>query len=372
MKWSPTRVITLLVVGTLLATGIYFLRTHAESQQGKWTNIHQQMYYLPSSDVLKRMSIGYNTFLADLIWIRGLLYVGEHFSQTKSRIDWLPQYSRAVIELDPKFRYAYVWAAILIVYNRKQTTRQDILNSIYFMKQGQKQFPHDYYFPYSLAMSYLSELTLGREPMYQVVQDFEDFCSKDQKPLLQVTPANLAWRQCVDHPIHWLSNPACHPQNLLQTSTSYLAELQAKRKSKRVPFIKQIRRCLRKKAALHLMEAASKENAPNHYAPLAARILRNDGKANAAVCNHLLDVIWRAESDDVREKIRKRLRRYCGGERPTEIICQEEQFARRWRKNFAYLPRGTYQMLDLPARVTQSNPMTYPFPKIKTRCTFSQ
>ncbi|TNE48212.1 MAG: hypothetical protein EP343_16500 [Deltaproteobacteria bacterium] len=372
MKWSPTRIFAVVLTGLLLTSAIFFFRTFAEKRHEKVTDTYHQMYYLPSSEVLQRLSIGYENFLADLIWIRGLLYVGEHFSTKKGKIDWLPRYAQAVIDLDPKFRYAYVWAAILVVYNRKKTVRQDILHSISFLKQGQKQFPHDYYFPYSLAMSYLSELTLGREPMRQLVADFDEFCGDGQKPLLQVSKANLQWQQCLDHPAYWLNRPACHPEAFVQSSVGFLQELANKRKAKRVPFIRQIKRCLRKKAALYLMDAASKEGAPDHYAPLAARILRRDGKANAAICNHLLDVIWRAESDEVRNKIRKRLRRFCGGERPTEIICQEEQFSRRWRKSFGYLPRSTYQMLDLPGSLTQSKPMIYPIPKPKSNCTYQQ
>lgn len=364
----PVRWAAILAVFGLLVIGIIMFKQDAEWRQLGWSKGRHQMYYLPSPAVLERLSLGHRSFLADLVWIRGLLYVGTHFSQGGT-IDWLPRYTQSIVSLEPQFRYAYVWGAILIVYNRKTTTREDILTSIQFLKMGQQQFPHDYYFPYALGMSYLGELTVGRRTIPQLIQDFQDFCPNSQKPVLALPPTAFAWQACLDHPASWIHDPQCSAENFVHNTVAFSEAVQAQQKQ-RIPMIRQIRRCLRKTAALYLMEASSKEGAPNHYAPLAARIMRRDGDPNAAICDHLLHVIWRAESDDVRKRIRERINRYCDGKRPAEIICQEEYFAKRWREQFAYIPRTTFQMLDIPSILEHNQPLVYPLPQEQQTCSF--
>lgn len=371
-RWWTLTVRTASLVGLILGLviGVIYFKQDAEWRKAGWTTNKTDLYYLPSPEVLDRVSLGHKSFLADLIWIRGLLYVGSHFSSQQGSIGWLKQYADAVLKLEPKFRYAYIWASVLSIYNRKKTTREDVLASISFQKRAHKQFPNDYYFLYVLAMSYISELTLSRVSMGQLVQDFRNYCPSGTKPILQLKPSLFHWQQCVRHPFELLNSPRCSPKPFLQSSSEFFQTLKKERFAKRVPFLKQIKRCLRKKGALYLMEAASKEGAPSHYAPLAARILRRNGNAGAAICDHLLNVLWRAESNDVRAQIRKKIKRFCGSERPKEIICQEEAFARQWRNQFSYLPRATFQMLNIAPALESKQPIQFPFPPSNARCTY--
>ncbi len=369
--WTPiVRRVALLALALILVMGVIYFKQDAEWRRAGWTKKYHDLYYLPSPPVLQRLSLGHYSFLADLIWIRGLLYVGTHFSNQHGSIGWLSHYANAVLKLEPKFRYAYIWASVLSIYNRKKTTRRDVLTSISFQKRAQAQFPNDYYFPYLLGMSYISELTLSHVSMGQLVQDFRDYCPKNKKPLLTIAPRLFQWQKCSKNPFEWLGNPQCAPQPFLASAAGFFEQLKRERPSKRIPFLHQIKRCLRKKGALYLMEAASKEGAPPHYAPLAARIMRRNGSAGAAVCDHLLNVLWRAENNEVRLQIRKKIKRFCGNKRPKEIICQEEVFAKRWRKQFPYLPRATFQMLNLPPSLESQEPIHYPPSTVNNICTY--
>ena len=278
---------------------------------------HSHLFYLPTPKTLQKLSLGYRTLLSDLIWIRGLLYIGEHFNNTlHGGIKWLPKYVDSIITLDPKFRKAYEWGSVLVLYNRFKTYRKEALQSIRFQKKGRKEFPNSYYFSYALGMSYIYEIKLMNRTPSELKKDYQHFCKKNKVPKL-----------------------------------------------KRLPMMKTIRRCLQNIGARYLMEASAKEDAPAHLALLAATILKRTGNNRLVICNHLLDVLWRA-NPNVRKKIRPKINYYCRGKAFNIIICEEKEFFQKWKKNFNYISPSLFALLNM----NQLSPLQESESSFKRKC----
>jgi hypothetical protein len=302
--------------GALCIIGVIYFKQDAEWRRAGWAERHHHLFYLPPPSTLKQISLGYRAFLADLIWLRGLLYVGSHFGSERGTIEWLPRYTDAIVSLNPHFRYVYIWGSVLMLYNRKIPSREDIIESINLLKRGQKQFPHDHFFPHAIAMAYLHEIRLLDRSMSQLRRDFDEFCTKDLAP---------------------------------QTD--------------RIALIKQVRSCLSQRGALYLMEAASKENAPAHYTSLATSLMQRDSSEQETICNHLLDVLWRTDNDEIRQRLHQRIQRHCETYSQA-TICRAEIFTSRWMAQFPYLPRSIFQFIDLETLMQNTTPISFPFPKL--------
>ncbi|MCB9642836.1 MAG: hypothetical protein H6728_07130 [Myxococcales bacterium] len=290
LRKSLTLLLFLCLVGGLIAN-----RQDMRLKRSGWSGRDNDLYHLPSPQNLQRLSVGYRGVLADLVWIRALLYAGEHFSDKIGSIRWLPQYFEAVRALDPKYRFAYEWAATLNIYNRRTPTRRDMVESLRILDLGREQFPNDHYFPYSIAMAYIFEINLTRRDHQQLRQDYKAFCKKP-------VPSALSRDQ----------------------------------------LIRQTRSCMKRIGARYLMEAASKPNAPPYIGVQAAGLMRRNHTNNQMICNYLMDLLWRANQAESVRKIRERLSLYCGSKKTKESICREKQFTAQWQKQADYMPRVVF------------------------------
>ena len=269
------------------------------------------LYYLPAPTTLKQLSIGYRSLLGDIVWIRALLYAGEHFSDKKSSIRWITQYFEAIHALDPKHRFAYEWAATLNVYNRNTHTRRDIMESLHILRKGREQFPNDYYFPNAIAMAYIFEINLTRQTNPQLDQDHLTYCQK---------PANKTWH--------------------------------------RNTLIRNTRNCMKRIGARYLMEAAAKPNAPPYIGTQAAGLLRRSKSDPRLLCSYLTDILWRSNHPESLQQIRTRLRLYCANKQTQTAICQEQHFSRQWQTEASYMPRALFGHLSLRAYLREKQPFS--------------
>jgi len=104
---------------------------------------------IPSTNTLRVLSLGYENFMADMIWVRLL-----QFHQTGQNRSHLPHYIDAVIELDPEFKAAYRWGATAMLFSGGRTSRENVLASNRYLLAGMEQFPDDYYYPYTLGLNW--------------------------------------------------------------------------------------------------------------------------------------------------------------------------------------------------------------------------
>ncbi|MCK6509600.1 hypothetical protein L6R29_06505 [Myxococcota bacterium] len=312
LRRSVTGFVFLAALGGVLA-----FRQEMRLQHAMLGQKSSDLYYLPSPPTLKRLSVGYRAFLSDLVWIRALLYAGEHFSDKRSSIRWVTQYFEAIYALDPKYRFAYEWAATLNVYNRHQHTRREMMESLYILQKGREQFPDDYYFPNAIAMAYIFEIDLGRQSKAQLHQDHLDHCQRAA-------------------PERW-------PRDTL---------------------VRKTRVCMKRIGARYLMEAAAKPNAPPYIGSQAAGLLRQNQGDPRLICNYLTDILWRSNNPESLQHIRERLHRYCASQRTQIALCQEQRFTKRWQTQAPYMPRALFGHVSLDPSLREKQPflLTQPSP----------
>jgi hypothetical protein len=120
-------------------------------------------YYLPPPAALRVASLGHTEAIADLVWVKAVLYFGEKMT-TRSKQTYLRHYLDTVIRLNPRFRRVYQWAGAVMIYNLRRITNDTVWDSIHYLEKGHRQFPTDWQILFSLASNYLYELkTSDRE-----------------------------------------------------------------------------------------------------------------------------------------------------------------------------------------------------------------
>ncbi len=104
-------------------------------------------FNLPSSDIVKAVSIGYDNFLADLLWLQFIQYNGSSFTnnavlpETFSLVD-------TITSLDPYFVDAYTYGAYALTDNK------EFDKAIIILDKGMKNNPKDWYLPYQMGFLY--------------------------------------------------------------------------------------------------------------------------------------------------------------------------------------------------------------------------
>src|SRR5262249_40901320 len=84
-----------------------------ESVRGKEATL-EEILYLPSGKVLKRLSLGYSGLLANIYWTRAVQYFGGKFGKPSSRFDLLSPLLDITTDLDPNLIVAYETGSIFL------------------------------------------------------------------------------------------------------------------------------------------------------------------------------------------------------------------------------------------------------------------
>jgi hypothetical protein len=119
----------------------------------------EDLLYLPAPQDLRRMSIGYREALADLIWIRAVIFagselVGEHYS-------WIGDYLEAINCLAPTFRQPYAWGSKITIYTGGALGRGNVELAEKLLRAGLVKFPEDHELLFSLGMTLRTEKSEG-------------------------------------------------------------------------------------------------------------------------------------------------------------------------------------------------------------------
>lgn len=138
------------------------LRLHA-SHHFDATQRYEDVYYVPPPDWLRVFSLGYDRALADLLWMRGLVYFGDevkHGGGVRHALD----YATAILTLDPQFKKVYHWAGTAGMYKPVErgaeagVTAEEAESAVDFLRRGAKEFPDDGELAWDLGASLLFEL----------------------------------------------------------------------------------------------------------------------------------------------------------------------------------------------------------------------
>jgi hypothetical protein len=87
-------------------------------------------------------SLGHTEWATDVLWINALIYYGQSlYANLPAR--YIRQYADTMIELDPRFKRAYSWAATALLYRTVRSTEDDARRAGDYLRQGLTQFPND-------------------------------------------------------------------------------------------------------------------------------------------------------------------------------------------------------------------------------------
>lgn len=112
--------------------------------------LDQDVLYLPPAGQLGPMSMGYREALADLIWIRAVIFTGDRAGG--ANYAWIMQYLEAIYTLAPGFRRPYAWGGVIVVYSGEAIDRPMIDRAIVLYRRGIELFPEDHELLFALGM----------------------------------------------------------------------------------------------------------------------------------------------------------------------------------------------------------------------------
>jgi tetratricopeptide (TPR) repeat protein len=114
-------------------------------------------YYVPPPEWLAPMSLGHREALADLLWMKALVYFGDELVH-RGDVAHALRYADAILSLDPDFRKVYHWAGMAGMYRPSAADIADIRASIEFLERGARRFPDDPDMAWDLGASLAYEL----------------------------------------------------------------------------------------------------------------------------------------------------------------------------------------------------------------------
>ena len=118
------------------------------------------IYYLPPIAWLKVFAAGYNEGLADLIWIKSIVYFSEapkaHFGRSEkagkvahtraddgTEVNYFLRYIRAVHYLDPWFAAVFSHGGRLALYHEGRISLRSLRASMEILEAGLERYPND-------------------------------------------------------------------------------------------------------------------------------------------------------------------------------------------------------------------------------------
>lgn len=113
----------------------------------------QEELLLTSGPAVKRLSLGYDSLLADIYWTRAVQYYGEHLEGSDGRFDLLWPLLDISTTLDPKLIPAYRFGAIFLSETGEMGAGRPDL-AIALVKRGIAANPDDWHLDSDLGLLY--------------------------------------------------------------------------------------------------------------------------------------------------------------------------------------------------------------------------
>jgi tetratricopeptide (TPR) repeat protein len=157
MKMSATRRVDLVAIAVLLfSLAGTMAMLHAIDRTPRHP-IAQEALYLRSSNVLRRLSLGYTGLLADIYWTRAVQYFGTQHHLGSGDFRLLAPLLEVTTELDPKLLPAYQFGANFLA--PKPPNGAGLPGSaLALMKYGIEHNPDQWRLYYNLGFLYYTEL----------------------------------------------------------------------------------------------------------------------------------------------------------------------------------------------------------------------
>lgn len=105
--------------------------------------------FVPPVPYVKMMSGTFESFFADLFYIRGLLAMGDEIVDTQEKVQWVQENFHAALELDPQMTEAYFFAGVVIAKDEAS-----IKKGIEFLEKNTPLRPTEWRIPYWIGFNY--------------------------------------------------------------------------------------------------------------------------------------------------------------------------------------------------------------------------
>ncbi len=146
--------VLLTLVGLIGAVDLLRSTSHATYRSGQR---YEDVYYLPPTEWLPVFSLGWDAALADLVWLRALVYFGDEFRHGGA-VRHVFEYTEAMLALDPDFQAVYRWIGVAGLYRPQAVAPEDMERAIGLMERGVERFPEDGDLAWSLGANLAFEL----------------------------------------------------------------------------------------------------------------------------------------------------------------------------------------------------------------------
>ena len=111
-------------------------------------DVIEDRYFLPNPMVTKALSLGHQTMVADVLWVRTILIFSDFaYHCNPSHAQWLLSMIKTIANLDPKWRTLYFYGGTMM------NLCQDVEAADELFAMAHVALPDDYFFPFSLAMN---------------------------------------------------------------------------------------------------------------------------------------------------------------------------------------------------------------------------
>lgn len=108
----------------------------------------EELMYFPSGRFLKEASLGHEMIVADMAWVRALQYYGRH-KKTDQDYSMAAHIFDVVTTLDPKFKNAYVFGALVLAQDANEVDK-----SIALLHRGMINLPDEWLLPFEAGFIY--------------------------------------------------------------------------------------------------------------------------------------------------------------------------------------------------------------------------
>lgn len=147
-----TRIFALLLVACAVGWSLE-LRTLDTLRTGATL---EEVLYISSPSVLRRMSLGYTGLLADLYWTRTVQYFGRKHVERAKRYDLLPKLLDITTGLDPHLVVAYKYGSIFLAQQPPEGAGMPDY-AVQFVEKGIRDNPDDWQLYYHLGFIHYIE-----------------------------------------------------------------------------------------------------------------------------------------------------------------------------------------------------------------------
>ncbi len=147
-----TRASLIALLSALLALALLRpIREHA-----RISTTYEDVYYVPPTSWLPLFSLGHDSALADVLWIRSLVYLGDEYRHAGA-LSHVFDYTDAILTLDPHFEAAYHWIASAGLYQPEEIGRPELLRTIEILTRGVERLPDSGQLQWDLGATYAFE-----------------------------------------------------------------------------------------------------------------------------------------------------------------------------------------------------------------------